>query len=649
MARFRLMILLCMASIGVMLVVPNSSTAQVLATNTPPVASIPLATNTPNSSPSPLIIATNTPPVLVVPSATPLPTLTAIPEGFRPEAGFERYALRLWIEGDLVELLYAQVIALEAGDTEAIRATQLTNYELSRRFPGAPTDFGARQQLINAMLAAPRGSVDMRAMVRPFILGAVNINGVVEGVQTLVGFGVEIIPANLDGQGILDALVHVSYPPGAASQDAIYEDYLPLIASENSTFRLPEGIGQIPAAPFADIAAVNLQRFNNITGSGLDQFALTITRSGDVNHELLIFGWQADRISNLIAPESRILFGEIVDWPPDGRSLTTANYRLEESLWNCIDQLNVNWVYDRNFFRPVSNPDPNADYASQNTLACFARGFEPIFEQPISAMLSEFESFAAIFTPDEPGYERAQMVLAMLYVLDNREDAALAILNTLETLYPDDAWIMAETRAMREALAAADSSPVHVCAAVQFAVPYGACDLNQLLTRLFEAQPLSSESSVVDQLQSRGIPIIQTTMISAIGRADRLAVHIAGDVWWAFATLNSDFYTAEAIEAPTGYEIAVRSSLNPTLIDPPARAYELMTTQDDVTAGLLLLETTSNAAPTVPLSAEAYYFQALSYDLLGNRAAARQAYFDVWVTYPGTIWAALAAEHLELR
>src|SRR5690606_19048821 len=127
-------------------------------------------------------------------------------------------------------LLYEQITALEAGDPEAVRAAQLTNYELARRFPGAPRDFGARQQLVDAMLAAPRGSVDMREIIRPYLLGAINVSGAVEGVHEIAGFGVEIIPANLDGRGGRDALAHIVYPAHVDSESAVYEDFLPLIA-----------------------------------------------------------------------------------------------------------------------------------------------------------------------------------------------------------------------------------------------------------------------------------------------------------------------------------------------------------------------------------------------------------------------------------
>ena len=84
-----------------------------------------------------------------------------------PDAPFERYALRLWTEAELVDVLLTQIRQLKPGDADRQLAVQLLQNELERRFPGAPRRADLRQQLVTLMLAAPRGSVDMRPAVRP--------------------------------------------------------------------------------------------------------------------------------------------------------------------------------------------------------------------------------------------------------------------------------------------------------------------------------------------------------------------------------------------------------------------------------------------------------------------------------------------------
>ncbi|MBZ0276306.1 MAG: hypothetical protein K8I60_09185, partial [Anaerolineae bacterium] len=175
------------------------------------------ATNTP--VPPPLAFATNTPqpllnPVIQVPSA-PL----------------ERYALRRWDEASLVNILLEQVRRLQPGETERALVIRILQLELERRFPGAPRHAEQRESLLRAMLAAPRGSVDMRAVIRPFITGQLNTeHPTLDSTSTLTaaGFALTIMPMNLDGVEPLDALVHIIYPADAAtSDDVLYEDYVP--------------------------------------------------------------------------------------------------------------------------------------------------------------------------------------------------------------------------------------------------------------------------------------------------------------------------------------------------------------------------------------------------------------------------------------
>ncbi|MGQ9888497.1 MAG: hypothetical protein ACUVSX_08420, partial [Aggregatilineales bacterium] len=161
----------------------RGSAAQGFATNTPP---------PPTRTLPPLAVATNTPPVITTPAA---------PAG--------RYALRQWREVDLIETLELAVRRLRPGDAEGERAVALVQHELNRRFPAAPRDPDRRRALVKTLLAAPAGSVDARAVVRPHIaalLAAVNARP--GGAFSADGFQVELLPANFDGGPPLDALVH---------------------------------------------------------------------------------------------------------------------------------------------------------------------------------------------------------------------------------------------------------------------------------------------------------------------------------------------------------------------------------------------------------------------------------------------------------
>ncbi|MCA9916077.1 MAG: hypothetical protein KC496_22130, partial [Anaerolineae bacterium] len=144
----------------------------------------PFATNTPSSP----LFATNTAaaPVVASPTTAPMmqdfatntpsgePTEIPSPTPLGPAQAAFNYSLRIWVQADLVDLVYQQILALQPEDAAAQRALQMTLYELERRFPDAPRDMAQRQRIIEAMLAAPIGSIDMRGMVRPYIQAAVN-------------------------------------------------------------------------------------------------------------------------------------------------------------------------------------------------------------------------------------------------------------------------------------------------------------------------------------------------------------------------------------------------------------------------------------------------------------------------------------------
>jgi TolA-binding protein len=84
------------------------------------------------------------------------------------------------------------------------------------------------------------------------------------------------------------------------------------------------------------------------------------------------------------------------------------------------------------------------------------------------------------------------------------------------------------------------------------------------------------------------------------------------------------------------------------LVVPPQIAYAALRT-GNFNSAVSALDNAMRDNPSVPLSPEALFFQALIQDLTGDRQRARLAYFDLWVAYPDSIWGGLAGAHLELR
>src|SRR5690606_9150727 len=91
---------------------------------------------------------------------------------------------------------------------------------------------------------------------------------------------------------------------------------------------------------------------------------------------------------------------------------------------------------------------------------------------------------------------------------------------------------------------------VQVCAALSEASQYGACNVDDVLSRIFEERPILRSRDIDEQLAELGITVQSQTTLSTVGRADRQAVRftLAGEHWWAFAPLDPEFYTAERID-----------------------------------------------------------------------------------------------------
>jgi hypothetical protein len=401
-----------------------------------------------------------------------------------------------------------------------------------------------------------------------------------------------------------------------------------------------------PAAPFDPIASVTLERVGDLNGDGLDEVALSVERSDSVNRELLIYGYRGGAAVSLVQPGERILYGEISDWPLSGTALTVREYRVESAAWQCYGERDVTWTWSSNFYRRPTTPN---NFSFQSRLGCLLYGAEPIFAMPLNEAVSTIEELLPLAGPEDAySAQRASMMLAMLRVLNTDISGALELVNELAGQVEPGSWLAGQTSTFQDAANESGMTPLKLCARIEQADEYGACDVNQLLARLFVEQPLSRDEPIEAQVSRLGLSILDQVTLTAVGRLDRQAVRfdLGGDDWWAFAPLGRETYTAEKISAPPGYESADAPTL--LLVPSPAIVSTLLTANDPE-AALNALDTLASGNPGVPLALSARYMQAVSYDLLGDRTAARRAYYELWRDAADSVWGQLAAAHLERR
>ncbi len=573
--------------------------------------------------------ATNTPP-------PPAPVIST------PAAPINRFVLRPWREADLIEVLYTRVRQLTEGATELEKAVRLIQYELARRFPAAPRDPAGRERLLRAMLNAPAGSVDMRGVMHPYIETLLNTRGGPLLPFAHAGIQIEVLPANLDGLEPQDAVLHLYYP--AADNTLVYDDYAPVIASVDGSFRVMDVPG-ISAAPLGDVRTLELMGVGDFNRDGLDELAVSLD-TGQLNRELRVSGWRGGEIVSLVQPGQTLLYGEIVNWMAGGDNLNVKVYREESADWQCLGELEVTWSWSANFFRP----NPAADgYFFQNSANCLFYGAEPLFAQPVDEALATINDILA-FVPSEDDYsaQRARMMQVMLRAFDGDFGTALAAVLDLESRAEPGSWLAQQTGAFISALGEPGVTPMEVCAALVAASPAGACDVDAALTRILEEQPLVRSRPISEQLAEIGITVQNQLTLSEVGRADRQVVrfNLAGEHWWAFAPLDPEFYTAEMVAPLPGFE-PIKTPL--PVITAPQTMYDALFVSHDPGTVLTILESLVRANPQAALSSEVRYLEALSYDLLADRTRARQAYYDLWQQSPLSVWGQLAADHLEQR
>jgi hypothetical protein len=596
-------------------------------------------------------LATNTPSGEAAPAANPFATNTPSPTMVPirlPEATIDRYALRRWEPTTLLAALIAQVRALQPGDTDGARAVQLLQYELATRFPAEPRDLAARTQLISALLEAPPGMVDMRAALTPFIALAFEQQRPPLDAQNsfdFSGFNFTITPAALNGDPVRDAIVQVRYPAGMASLDQLrFQQFVLVTRDEAGAYSLLAG--DYPAAPFGPLTALTLERAADLNADRLDEMALSLTYGDALNREMVIIGQRGGAAVNLIEPGARVSYNALVDWPFGGTSFTVRELRIESEVWDCQGGRDIPWAWTANFFRPGAAPA----FAPLNGLACQLYQAEPIFERPVDSAISQIESALPAAGPDDAiAVQRAQLTLAMLHVVRGDRGMALDIVGRLSRQADLDADLGAQVGVLLNRLGNSGDNAITLCAAVSEVSQHPACDLDPLLAQLFAANPLLREEPIEPQLNRLGLTVLDSTTISQVGLLDRLAfrLDLPGEHWWAFVPFNQQLYSAEAMETPADRV----PTAAPTAPDPqvPERAYAALLVSGDARTVLNILDNLERSAPDQAPSAEARFLRAFAYDLLGDRALARTAYYALWSELPATVWGQLAAAHLELR
>jgi hypothetical protein len=580
--------------------------------------------------------ATNTPSAL--PTNTPRPPSPIVQP---PDAPIDNYALRLWNEPALVELLRAQVEAVVPSDTESQLAVQLIQYELERRYPGSPRSSEARAALLQSMLATPRGSVDMRAPAYAHMEAVFAAQSAVldsPGTIEWSGWRFDWIPANIDNRPPLDALVHSVYPSTAPDSSSVaYEDYVPIANPVPGVYTVFPSDRPYPVAPLRDARSVALFNLGDVTGDQGQEMAVLV-QSGELNQQLYLFGWRGASVTSLIAPGQQVEVSEIIEWGT-GRFIARVG-RIESARWGCVSEGLADWAYTANFFRLSED---GIAFARKPSLACTLYNTEPLFEQPLDEAINRVQNLYDLSEGD-PAAGRAALGLAVLYALDNQIEAAQSLASSISD--PD---LLPQTNALMNALRRGDSL-VEVCAAVVRAArsaELALCDIDAVLERLFTEQPLRRDLPIDEQLASLGIRVRERYTLRQVGRLEREAFgfDLAGPRWWAFAPLNQELYTAEAISPPTESEAAARTLRT---VHPTEQAVAALVS-GDLSATLVSLENAARERPDAPLSPAFLFVRALTRDFIGDREGARADYYRVWSEFPATRWGQLAAGHLERR
>lgn len=631
-------VILCMTLLSI--VIPITAQEGGFATNTPVGQDDAVA----NTSSVPMF-ATNTPEGMTPDDMTD--TEVTVLSG--PTDFLFNYALRFWLEADFVELVFEQIESLEAGDEDHQLAVNLLLYEMATRFPNAPTDSTQRIRMINAMLNAPVvGALDMRSIVYPFFQNAIDAHAA-DFIFEAEGFEFAMTPTNLDGTGNIDRLVHVTYEQNGV---VLYEEYLLATANTSSSYTLLQPTYDLPAAPHGEVTSVQMEYLSDVNNDTLDELVLRVD-DGQVSDRLYIIQHRNGRAVDLVDPARELRVGLLIDWAVTEEMVRAPELVVLEfqSLseypdWICNSEIEYTWRFERNLYRRFV--DLNENFTPIDSLGCTLRNSD-LFSLPPAEAIAEVESALLNYGFDAPSANRALMTLSMLYVLTGRLDDARNTAQSIFTIGDGNSWESQQATALITATNASGNTALDICEALASASEFPACDMNAVLGRLLGALELSTGDDLISQLEATGLPVLESTVVSEIGRADRIAVQFAltDTEWWGFYDGRDGTYHVEPIAAPFGFE---ETGFPEAQLDVPQSAYDALMVENNPGRVLTAINNILRDNPSdLPLRPSALYLQALAYEFSGDRNSARAIYYAIWETYPASVWGEMASAHLELR
>lgn len=586
---------------------------------------IPIVTNTPRGVPALPELATNTP---RPPTATP-----------RTPADFNVFALRLWSSADGVQLAEDQLRLLnETGSRDAALTARLAVYELSVRYPDALRNEANQERLLPLMLSAPRGTVDMRPVVRRYVERIVSenpdtVNPERPASYTVGAFRVDVTPLNASPLTETEVMLAVRTPPDAPPDERLYDDVVLARYTEANALAIYPATPDYPAAPFNSVQAVALAQMGDLNGDGADEIAVAVQYRDQLNDDLYVYGVRGDRAVELTVPDERMRFGGTPTWDAGAIQL---NEQIPQagSFWGCAQQQAVTWAWGNNVFVPQLGAMSDGE-----GLACDLDAMGNLFAQaPTDALTSiEFAYEPDAATPDFAA--RVELVAAVLHLLNAQPESAVVRASAV---------IQAEANntrtAQAEALLAAvgeNRPPLAVCADYDGDL----CQLDAVVGRLL-SEPFSEDSDVEAQLEARGLPVQQVITLEEVGRRSRPAAQLAlgdGSVWVVLSP-SGDGRVATVTEPPPGFAPPPPAPMQTTVT---ANLLPLLLTSDDRTPVVTALDTLEADVGALP--PELGFLRAFANDLSGNRQVARRQYFDLWQSDPDGVWGQFAARHLERR
>lgn len=590
-------------------------------------------TNTPDApTPMPLLLATNTP------AATPTAT--------GPTAPIDFYALRLWTGASALEVAITQINEVQAAQPASSQTANLALYELERRFPAVLTRPDAQTRLLGALGATPPDAVDFRPVVRPYLERVLSGTDLSSRAQD--GLDITITRANLDAIAPPEAVVTVTYPTAGGSP---FQWHAIAQIDVDGTVSIPAV--DFPAAPTASIESVDIERVGDANGDGTDEVAISVSRQAAVNRELLVFDLLSGQVVELTQPGGSIRYNRIVSW--SGGVLEITEAQIGDPFWGCIEQRDARWEWGANVFTRTET----GDFEPGDTLACDLDSKAALFGQDPGEAIATLEALISnsILTASETEREtlqRAQMTLAMLYVLDGQLSRAQLLATSLADAAAPESWLAAQTSTFLP-LVTGDlaASPLAICGALENEAPAGdegACDLDAALANQFASATFSRDVPVAEQLDALNIPVFQTVTLSEVGRFSRDVVQfdLGNRPWYGFAPDpdNPDTLLVAKEDTPDGFEPGVAPA---DTIPLTQELINTLTVENDPAAVVAAVNSAQATRPDAMLSDGARFLLALSYDLQGERELAREAYFNLWQTRSDSPWGQFAARHLERR